>query len=138
MRTIRNPARCAGSSCAPGKITWDLMAARAQREIDDVAIIRVERLYPMPGEEIAEARAISSRCRTGMGAGGTDEPGAYQYGMAINPPEFLSVLDRCGLLRPLGSAFDRLTPGARRGAARNRRQSPQLAGCWDVNSPTAE
>ena len=40
-----------------GKVTWDLMAARAARERDDVAIVRVERLYPLPADEIIETLA---------------------------------------------------------------------------------
>ncbi len=76
--------------CA-GKVTWDLMAARAQREIDDVAIIRIERLYPMPGEEIAAA--IAKYPADAELVWVQEEPmnqGAYQY-MAINLPEFLGA-----------------------------------------------
>ena len=42
--------------CA-GKVTWDLMAARAARGRDDVAIVRLERLYPLPADEVREALA---------------------------------------------------------------------------------
>ncbi|MFZ2383676.1 MAG: multifunctional oxoglutarate decarboxylase/oxoglutarate dehydrogenase thiamine pyrophosphate-binding subunit/dihydrolipoyllysine-residue succinyltransferase subunit [Candidatus Nanopelagicales bacterium] len=35
-----------------GKVTWDLVAARAAAQRDDVAIVRVERLYPLPANEI--------------------------------------------------------------------------------------
>ncbi|MBP2366072.1 multifunctional oxoglutarate decarboxylase/oxoglutarate dehydrogenase thiamine pyrophosphate-binding subunit/dihydrolipoyllysine-residue succinyltransferase subunit [Pseudonocardia parietis] len=44
-----------------GKIYWELAAARDKRRkngdtsVDDTAIVRVERLYPMPIEEITEA-----------------------------------------------------------------------------------
>ncbi|WP_312885307.1 multifunctional oxoglutarate decarboxylase/oxoglutarate dehydrogenase thiamine pyrophosphate-binding subunit/dihydrolipoyllysine-residue succinyltransferase subunit [Streptomyces physcomitrii] len=37
--------------CA-GKLYYDLDAARKKREADDVAIIRLERLYPLPGTEL--------------------------------------------------------------------------------------
>ncbi len=37
-----------------GKLTWDLKAERARRGFDDVAIVRVERLYPLPVAEIKE------------------------------------------------------------------------------------
>jgi len=38
-----------------GKVYYDLAKARAKAEADDTAIVRVERLYPLPGEEIADA-----------------------------------------------------------------------------------
>ena len=37
-----------------GKVTWDLVAKRAAEKRDDVAIVRCERLYPLPAEEIVE------------------------------------------------------------------------------------
>ena len=40
-----------------GKVYYDLVAARSQRDIDDVAIVRVEQLYPFPAEEIDAALA---------------------------------------------------------------------------------
>lgn len=41
-----------------GKVYYELLQARRQREIDDVALIRVEMLYPWPAEELA---AIAAR-----------------------------------------------------------------------------
>jgi len=38
-----------------GKIYYDLLEAREEREIDDVAIIRIEQLYPMRVPEVQEA-----------------------------------------------------------------------------------
>ncbi|MDX2167973.1 MAG: 2-oxoglutarate dehydrogenase E1 component, partial [Deltaproteobacteria bacterium] len=40
-----------------GKIYYDLILAREQRELRDVAAIRVEQLYPFPADEIAAALA---------------------------------------------------------------------------------
>ena len=40
-----------------GKVYFDLAAERAKREITDIAIIRVEQLYPFPHEEYAEQLA---------------------------------------------------------------------------------
>ena len=40
-----------------GKVYYDLRLAREQREIHDVAILRVEQLYPFPADEIRSALA---------------------------------------------------------------------------------
>lgn len=37
-----------------GKVFYDLLDQRRKNEQDDVAIIRIEQLYPFPHEEIAE------------------------------------------------------------------------------------
>ncbi|MCK6557144.1 2-oxoglutarate dehydrogenase E1 component [Candidatus Binatia bacterium] len=37
--------------CA-GKVFYDLLMARREREIDDVALVRVEQLYPFPDDEL--------------------------------------------------------------------------------------
>ena len=38
-----------------GKIFYELLIARRERNIDDVAIVRVEQLYPFPAAEIRAA-----------------------------------------------------------------------------------
>ncbi|MCW2615268.1 MAG: 2-oxoglutarate dehydrogenase, subunit, partial [Frankiales bacterium] len=40
-----------------GKVFYDLLAARRKAEKSDVALVRVEQLYPLPGEEVADALA---------------------------------------------------------------------------------
>jgi multifunctional 2-oxoglutarate metabolism enzyme len=38
-----------------GKVHYDLLAARAKRNRSDVALVRLEQLYPVPEAEVAEA-----------------------------------------------------------------------------------
>ena len=74
--------------CA-GKVAWDLVAEREARGIDDVAIVRVERLYPLPGREIADVLSTYPDDAEVMWV--QEEPmnqGAYQF-VAINLPEYL-------------------------------------------------
>jgi 2-oxoglutarate dehydrogenase E1 component len=40
-----------------GKVYYDLLVAREQRDADDVAIVRVEQLYPFPADDIVAAVA---------------------------------------------------------------------------------
>ena len=40
-----------------GKVYFDLLEERRKREIDDIAIIRLEQIHPIPKQEIAEALA---------------------------------------------------------------------------------
>ncbi len=37
-----------------GKVFYDLRAARQEREIDDIAIVRIEQLYPFPEDDLLE------------------------------------------------------------------------------------
>ncbi len=50
-----DPANVSRVLMASGKIAYDLLAAREERERDDVAILRVEQLYPLAEETVAEA-----------------------------------------------------------------------------------
>jgi multifunctional 2-oxoglutarate metabolism enzyme len=48
-----NPAAVRRVILCAGKIYYDLAAQRAKEGLDDVALVRVERLYPLPAAEIA-------------------------------------------------------------------------------------
>ena len=46
-----------------GKIYYALEKERSERERDDVAIVRVEQLYPFPATELGEIAAPATRAR---------------------------------------------------------------------------
>ncbi len=72
-----------------GKITWDLFAGRAAAGREDVAIVRLERLCPLPGEEIRAALAQFPDDAEIVWV--QEEPmnqGAYQF-ISVNLPPFL-------------------------------------------------
>ncbi len=47
-----DPAKVKNVLLVSGRLTWDLMVERTKSERDDAAIVRVERLYPWPIEEL--------------------------------------------------------------------------------------
>lgn len=50
---IAKPDKVRRIVCCTGKIYYDLLAMREEKDIDDVAIVRVEQLYPWPKETLA-------------------------------------------------------------------------------------
>ncbi len=61
-RVLPDPLAAEGATCrrvilCTGKIFYDLDAARRQRGIEDVAILRLEQLYPLPAAALREALA---------------------------------------------------------------------------------
>jgi len=50
-----DPARVTRLLVCSGKVYFDLLEARRSNQIDDIAIIRVEQLYPFPREELKRA-----------------------------------------------------------------------------------
>ena len=72
-----------------GKVHYDLRAAREKAGRRDVALLRVEQLYPLPGNEIAQALAHYPNATELIWV--QEEPrnqGAWQF-MACNLPEHL-------------------------------------------------
>ncbi len=72
-----------------GKVHYDLLAARRKAEDSSVALVRVEQLYPLPGEEIADALAGYPNATDVVWT--QEEPanqGAWQY-IALALPEHL-------------------------------------------------
>ncbi|WP_063762397.1 multifunctional oxoglutarate decarboxylase/oxoglutarate dehydrogenase thiamine pyrophosphate-binding subunit/dihydrolipoyllysine-residue succinyltransferase subunit [Streptomyces sp. NRRL F-5123] len=87
-----------------GKVYYDLVAEREKRGANDVAFIRIERLYPLPGVEIQAAIAPYTKAQKFVWA--QDEPanqGAWPF-IALNLIDHLDLLlggwpapeNRCG------------------------------------------
>ncbi|MBM9439763.1 multifunctional oxoglutarate decarboxylase/oxoglutarate dehydrogenase thiamine pyrophosphate-binding subunit/dihydrolipoyllysine-residue succinyltransferase subunit [Streptomyces bryophytorum] len=75
-----------------GKVYYDLVAERERRGADDVAFIRIERLYPLPGVEIQAAIAPYNKAQKFVWA--QDEPanqGAWPF-IALNLIDHLDLL----------------------------------------------
>ena len=92
-----DPAGVTRVILASGKVVYDLEAERTTREDTTTAIVRVERLAPVPGAEIAEALAVYPGAEV---LWVQDEPrnqGAWPY-MALNLPE---AMEEFGETRPL-------------------------------------
>jgi 2-oxoglutarate dehydrogenase E1 component len=53
----RDPAQVKRVLVCSGKIYYELAAARAERQADDIAIVRIEQLYPLPAEELEQVLA---------------------------------------------------------------------------------
>jgi 2-oxoglutarate dehydrogenase E1 component len=54
-RTLKDPSRVRRILLTSGKLYYELAAARAQREIDDVAIVRLEQYYPLALDPLQRA-----------------------------------------------------------------------------------
>ncbi|WP_344184939.1 multifunctional oxoglutarate decarboxylase/oxoglutarate dehydrogenase thiamine pyrophosphate-binding subunit/dihydrolipoyllysine-residue succinyltransferase subunit, partial [Streptantibioticus ferralitis] len=75
-----------------GKVYYDLLAERTARKAEDVALIRIERLYPLPGEEIQAALAPFTKAQKFVWA--QEEPanqGAWPF-IALNLIDHLDLV----------------------------------------------
>jgi 2-oxoglutarate dehydrogenase E1 component len=55
--TISDPAQVKRVLLCTGKVYYDLAAARAERGVQDTALVRMEQLYPLPVEQVRAALA---------------------------------------------------------------------------------
>jgi 2-oxoglutarate decarboxylase len=85
-----DPASVTRVVLCSGKIYYDLAAARAQAERKDVAIVRVEQLYPLPDEEIAAELAKYPNAQLVWAQEEPANQGGYPF-IALNLPERLAA-----------------------------------------------
>ena len=90
--TVEDPSRVTSVLLCSGKVRWDLVLRRKATGLEgQVAILPVERLYPLPAAEIAEHLAKFEQVREVRWV--QDEPsnsGAWPF-MALNLPEALAA-----------------------------------------------
>lgn len=55
--------RCRRLILCSGKVYYDLLAERQQRGIDDISIVRLERLYPFPTDELKKQTGLYKAAR---------------------------------------------------------------------------
>ena len=84
-----DPAKVGRVVLCSGKIYYDLAAARAAADREDVAIVRVEQLYPLPGDEIAAELAKYPEAQLIWAQEEPANQGGYPF-MALNLPERLA------------------------------------------------
>ncbi|MCW2541366.1 MAG: kgd [Frankiales bacterium] len=83
-----DPAQVRRVVLCSGKIFYDLAAAVQNTERKDVAVIRVEQLYPLPAAEIVEELAKYPEAQLVWAQEEPANQGAYPF-MALNLPEHL-------------------------------------------------
>jgi 2-oxoglutarate dehydrogenase E1 component len=84
-----DPAGVKRVALCAGKVFYDLLAARRKSEVASVALVRVEQLYPLPSEELADALGAYPDVRDIVWA--QEEPanqGAWSH-MALSLPDHL-------------------------------------------------
>lgn len=90
--TITDPTAVKRVLLCSGKIRWELVAERARRGLDgQVAIVSLERLYPLPTKEVADALARYTNATDVRWV--QDEPlnqGPYPF-MALHLPEAIAA-----------------------------------------------
>ena len=105
--TASSRRRCGECCCAAARSTTTSPRSAPKTHRSDIAILRVEQLYPLPVDDLRRRAGAVTRRRAGVGAGGTGEPGrlAVHRAQPARAPR-----------RP--SAAARLAPGV--GLARGR------------------
>ena len=101
-----NPEQVDRVLLCSGKVYFDLLDARREREITNTAIVRVEQLYPFPDKLVAQQLALYRNAREVMWC--QEEPrnqGAWQYvhpylTELTNEKQLLSVISRPAAASP--------------------------------------
>ena len=122
-----------------GKVYYDLVAGRETKKAENVAIVRIEQMYPFPAAEIqAGALAVQAGCRGLLGSGRASQHGRMAIHARALPPcsgELPSTSPVCratGICQPR-RWYDQ-TP--RHGAGRTRQRCLRSSS-GDARTPSA-
>jgi 2-oxoglutarate dehydrogenase E1 component len=85
-----DPAGVTRVVLSSGKIYYDLLAARTAADRSDVALVRIEQLYPLPGEDIATELAKYPNAQLIWAQEEPANQGGYPF-IALNLPEQLAA-----------------------------------------------
>jgi 2-oxoglutarate dehydrogenase E1 component len=103
--TVKDPARVKRVLLCTGKIYYDLIAAREAHKYDDVAIVRVEQLFPLHKDELLET--LSGFAEGTPVVWVQEEPknmGAWAYVNRELPPLLAGSFPWSGITRPLSAS----------------------------------
>jgi 2-oxoglutarate dehydrogenase E1 component len=96
-----------------GKVYYDLLAARRERKLDDVALIRIEQLYPFPHKAFeAEMRKFSAATQVVWCQDEPQNQGAWFYaqhhvGEVLREGQALSYAGRPASASPAVGYYDK-------------------------------
>ncbi|QGH68872.1 multifunctional oxoglutarate decarboxylase/oxoglutarate dehydrogenase thiamine pyrophosphate-binding subunit/dihydrolipoyllysine-residue succinyltransferase subunit [Pseudactinotalea sp. HY158] len=105
-RTVADRSKVTRVLLCTGRFYYDLLSRRGKQERDDIALVRVEQLYPLPAEELQAELASYPNAEF---VWAQDEPlnqGAWPF-LALNLPGQVPVVGERGLrvaARPEGAA----------------------------------
>jgi len=102
---VKDPAKVKRVLLCTGKVYYDLIAAREARSYDDVAIIRIEQLFPLHKDELLEA--LSAYAEGTPVVWVQEEPknmGAWAYINRELPPLFAGSFPWSSITRPLSAS----------------------------------
>jgi 2-oxoglutarate dehydrogenase E1 component len=101
----RDPARVDRVLLCSGKVYYDLATARDERKLDNVAIVRIEQLYPLRRDELLDTLAVYREGTRLVWV--QEEPrnmGAWMFVNRNIPPLILSSFTWSGVSRPLSAS----------------------------------
>ena len=86
-----------------GQVYYDVLAAREERKIQDVAIVRLEQIYPFPAGQVRDILArYPADGRSGLGAGRAAQYGRVALRAGANAADPRAQPARASLRRPRG------------------------------------
>ena len=90
----KNPDKIRKVLYCSGKVYYDLLEAKLERKIDDIAIVRLEQLYPFPLVQMEELAAKYSKAKAFWVQEEPSNMGAWQYFWSFYRNQDIELLSR--------------------------------------------